>query len=280
MGTIIDDDPPPSVRIDDAFVVEGNSSPSFAGFTLTLSAASEKSPCVQAATADGTATAADGDYVPAGTGITNPPIFTSFNAGSTTTTLSIQVRGDAKIEPDETFLLNIIPSNADITVSRSQATATIFNDDTTGNPIDLAPSFVRQNYLDFLNREPDSSGLDFWIRQITSCGNDSACIEIRRINVSAAFFLSIEFQQTGYLVERMYKAGYGEATGTSTLGGSHQLSVPIVRFNEFLIRSALGRVLLFCSRAGSRHWKTTNSPMHSSLCKRRGSLRRMHFRRR
>jgi len=53
-------------------------------------------------------------------------------------------------------------------------------------------------------------------------------------NVSAAFFLSIEFQQTGYLVERLYKAAYGSAQGTSTLGGTHQLTVPIVRLNEFL----------------------------------------------
>jgi hypothetical protein len=53
--------------------------------------------------------------------------------------------------------------------------------------------------------------------------------------VSAAFFLSIEFQQTGYLVERMYKVAYGNASGTSTLGGAtHQLSVPRVRYAEFL----------------------------------------------
>jgi hypothetical protein len=52
--------------------------------------------------------------------------------------------------------------------------------------------------------------------------------------VSAAFFLSIEFQQTGYLVERIYKASYGDATGTSTFGSSHALPVPIVRLNEFL----------------------------------------------
>ena len=54
------------------------------------------------------------------------------------------------------------------------------------------------------------------------------------MNVSAAFFLSTEFQQTGYLVERIYKAAYGDATGTSTFNGSHQLAVPIVRFGEFL----------------------------------------------
>jgi hypothetical protein len=93
---------------------------------------------------------------------------------------------------------------------------------------------VRQQYHDFLNREPDPSGWDFWTNQITSCGSDSQCVEVRRINGSAAFFLSIEFQQTGYLVERFYKVGYGDATGTSNFPLNHQLPVPMVRFNEFL----------------------------------------------
>src|SRR5205823_10955119 len=100
--------------------------------------------------------------------------------------------------------------------------------------IDEARWFVHQHYLDFLNREPDASGLQFWTNEILSCGNNAACIELKRINVSAAYFLSIEFQQTGYLVERFYKAAYGSASGISTFGGTHQLSVPIVRFSEFL----------------------------------------------
>jgi hypothetical protein len=102
------------------------------------------------------------------------------------------------------------------------------------NPIDATSFLVKQHYRDFLNRDPDQSGLDFWTGQINSCGSDAACTDVKRINVSAAFFLSIEFQQTGYLVERMYKTAYGAANGTSTLGGSHQLAVPIVRFTEFL----------------------------------------------
>lgn len=69
---------------------------------------------------------------------------------------------------------------------------------------------------------------------LTSCGNDPQCIEVKRINVSAAFYISIEFQETGYLVVRLYKSAYGDAMGTSTFGGPHQLPVPIVRFNEFL----------------------------------------------
>jgi parallel beta-helix repeat protein len=102
------------------------------------------------------------------------------------------------------------------------------------NPIEGEWFFVQQQYFDFLNRQPDDDGLAFWIGQVTSCNSDSACTEVKRINVSAAFFISIEFQQTGYLVERMYKTAYGDANGTSNLGGSHQLTVPIIRFTQFL----------------------------------------------
>jgi hypothetical protein len=94
--------------------------------------------------------------------------------------------------------------------------------------------FVRQHYLDFLSREPDQSGWGFWSNQITSCDTNLQCTEVRRIDVSASFFLSIEFQNNGYLVERFYKVAYGNANGNSTFGGTHQLSVPVVRFNEFL----------------------------------------------
>src|SRR5207244_9061893 len=93
---------------------------------------------------------------------------------------------------------------------------------------------VNEHYYDFLNRQPDSAGLAFWTNEITTCGTDSMCIDIKRINVSAAYFLSIEFQQTGYLVERMSKVAYGDVNGASGLGGTHQFSVPGIFFNEFL----------------------------------------------
>ena len=145
---------------------------------------------------------------------------------------------DSYMEGTERFTLTLSnPKGAGLSLGSRTTTDVIIaaNDSTTGpNPLDSASFFVRQHYLDFLSRLPDQSGLNFWSNQITSCGSDAACTEVKRINVSAAFFLSIEFQQTGYLVERMYKSAYGDATGTSTLGGSHQLPVPIVRFNEFL----------------------------------------------
>ena len=94
---------------------------------------------------------------------------------------------------------------------------------------------MQQQYIDFLNRMPDTSGFNFWLGQINSCGNNQPCIDVTRINDSGAFFLSIEFQQTGYLVERMYKAAYGDApNAVSTFGGSHTIVAPIVRFSEFI----------------------------------------------
>jgi hypothetical protein len=71
--------------------------------------------------------------------------------------------------------------------------------------------FVSQHYRDFLSREPDGAGLAFWTDDLASCGADAACAEVKRINVSGAFFLSIEFRNTGYFVYRLYKAAFGRA---------------------------------------------------------------------
>ena len=81
------------------------------------------------------------------------------------------------------------------------------------NLIDDPTFYVSEHYLDFLSRTPDSSGLNFWTGNITSCGSDANCVAVKRVNVSAAFFLSIEFQQTGYLVYKMYKASFGNLPG-------------------------------------------------------------------
>ncbi|HKQ51058.1 MAG TPA: hypothetical protein VJT74_01725, partial [Pyrinomonadaceae bacterium] len=76
---------------------------------------------------------------------------------------------------------------------------------TPTNPIDDAEFFVKQHYRDFLNREGDAAGIAFWTDEIRRCGADPICIEVKRINVSTAFFLSIEFQNTGYLLFRFHR---------------------------------------------------------------------------
>jgi CSLREA domain-containing protein len=160
-----------------------------------------------------------------------------FAAGEDTKTFTVLISQDSFVEGSETFTVTLSNQTGGAALATpATATVTIADDvsEPSTNAIDDASNFVRQNYHDFLNREPDASGLAFWTNQITSCGSDQECIELRRINVSAAFFLSIEFQGTGYLVERLYKTSYGDVNGASTFGGAHQLPVPVVRFNEFL----------------------------------------------
>jgi hypothetical protein len=81
------------------------------------------------------------------------------------------------------------------------------------NLIDSTQFFVAQHYRDFLSREPDAAGLQFWTNNIESCGSDAGCRAAKRVDTSAAFFLSIEFQNTGYLVYRIYKAAFGSLPG-------------------------------------------------------------------
>src|SRR5262249_11940830 len=74
----------------------------------------------------------------------------------------------------------------------------------TVNAIDTNEFFVRQQYLDFLGREPDQGGFEFWSDQLNQCGSDVLCVQQRRIDVSAAFFDSPEFQKTGSFIYRLY----------------------------------------------------------------------------
>lgn len=79
----------------------------------------------------------------------------------------------------------------------------------SANPVDLDMYFVRQHYLDFLGREPDTEGLVYWSNEIARCAGNQACVQARRIDVSAAFFVEQEFQQSGSFVYRIYKASPG-----------------------------------------------------------------------
>jgi len=85
----------------------------------------------------------------------------------------------------------------------------------TNTPITIDDSdfFVQQQYVDFLSRFPDQSGFVFWQNNINQCGADAVCREVSRINTSAAFFLSIEFQATGGYVYKTHKAAFGNLPG-------------------------------------------------------------------
>ncbi len=130
-------------------------------------------------------------------------------------------------------LYTIAPSRVDFTFSpQSRALFLVGNsveavftanasENAIGNPLDTEMFFVRQQYLDFLGREPDAGGLAYWTREITKCGSDADCIRNRRNDVSAAFFDSEEFQQTGFFIYRMYSAGLGRRLSYAEFSADH-----------------------------------------------------------
>jgi hypothetical protein len=121
-GTITDNDPPPSVTITDAAVVEGNSGTVDAIFTVILSAPSGQTVTLNYATANDTAIAGT-DYATASGVLTFPP-------GLISQVLAVKVTGDTSFEANETFFLNLtLPGGVPAALMRPKAQAIIFNDD-------------------------------------------------------------------------------------------------------------------------------------------------------
>ncbi|MEP6569791.1 MAG: Calx-beta domain-containing protein [Acidobacteriota bacterium] len=137
-----------------------------------------------------------------------------FAAGESSKTLDLLISEDIKLEGTETFTITLSNGTGQALLGTpSTATISITDDpiEAGPNPIDFFDIFVGQHYHDFLARQGDAAGQLFWENQISSCGSNQVCIDDRRTNVSAAFFLSIEFQQTGYLVIRAQKGAFGNA---------------------------------------------------------------------
>ncbi len=77
------------------------------------------------------------------------------------------------------------------------------------NPLDTAEYFVRQQYVDVLGRDPDESGFNYWSDQILACGGDASCVNTRRRDIAAAFFIEQEAQQTGSFIYDLYAGALG-----------------------------------------------------------------------
>ncbi|HEV2884645.1 MAG TPA: Calx-beta domain-containing protein [Pyrinomonadaceae bacterium] len=159
VGTITDDDPVPSLAINDpAAVSEGNAGTKTITFTVTLTGATERTVTVDFATQDSTATTADSDYV-----ATNGTL--TFSPGTTTQDINVTINGGATIEPDETFFVNLtLPVGSPATISDSQGVGTIANDDAATPTFSIESKSVNEgtgsdtvvNYTVTLN--PTSTG--------------------------------------------------------------------------------------------------------------------------
>lgn len=120
-GTILNDDPHPGISIANASTSEGNSGTKSINFTVTLSAVSGQTITVAYATADGTATVADNDYIAASGTVT-------FTPGQTSRVISVVIKGDTIVEPDESFSI-MLSNPVNVILVRSQAVGKILNDD-------------------------------------------------------------------------------------------------------------------------------------------------------
>lgn len=141
----------------------------------------------------------------------------SFNSGESSKTFRVLINEDSRDEKlqgqqGETFAVLLRnPTNGYFVGTQNLASVLIIDDpvEPATNVIDETPNFVCQHYHDFLNRDPDPAGLQFWTGVIDSCGGNQTCINDKRVQVSAAFFLSIEYQETGFLVYRTYTTAFG-----------------------------------------------------------------------
>ena len=175
--------------------------------------ASVLSPTAAPATISGTINSSTGSPL---AGVT-----VQLSGGSSATTIT-DANGNYRFTGvDTSNFYTVTPSFANYDFSPANRSFSLFADKSdavfTGTPdativtnaIDSTDYFIRQHYLDFLNREPDQGGLTYWSDQINLCGADRDCIRARRVEVSAAFFVEQEFQQTGSFVYRLYRSALG-----------------------------------------------------------------------
>jgi photosystem II stability/assembly factor-like uncharacterized protein len=140
----------------------------------------------------------------------NTIVTATWAAGDATAkSFSIAVVDDSYVEGNETFTISLNSPSGATLGAQSTATVTITDNDSSNgtNPIDSTNFFVRQQYIDFLGREPDPDGFNGWVSTINNCSGDTT--QCDRIHVSQLFFQSAEFQDRGYFVYRFYPVAFG-----------------------------------------------------------------------
>jgi predicted Zn-dependent protease len=76
------------------------------------------------------------------------------------------------------------------------------------NPLENNGFFVRQQYLDFLFREPEPEGFNAWVGVLNRCDANPST-DCDRVKVSQSFFESVEFRIKGFFIYRFYAVAFG-----------------------------------------------------------------------
>ena len=135
-----------------------------------------------------------------------------FAPGDTSEAFVIPIVNDGLHEGSEAFAVTLSAPAGAVIGNSPTASVTIQDDDATTaaqNPIDGVTFFITQQYIDFLGRLPDPTGLANWTTTLGGCPNnglgenDNPTCD--RVHVSAGFFQSDEFQNRGYFAYRFYE---------------------------------------------------------------------------
>jgi hypothetical protein len=133
-----------------------------------------------------------------------------FEAGEQQKTIPLVIVNDAYVEGAEQLSIKLSNPQGAVLGSVETATITLTDDDAqlaAQNPIDDSDFFIRQQYIDFLGREPEEAGFQFWKARMTNtCPAGQQC---DRIDTAIRFFGSDEFKERGYFVYVFYHASLG-----------------------------------------------------------------------
>lgn len=140
-----------------------------------------------------------------------------FAAGETSKTFIVPNIDDVWVEGNEVFTVTLRNPTGASLGTQSSATVTIVDNDfspSSNNPIDGVDFFIRQQYLDFLNRQPDSVGFQNWVNTLAPCPNggfgEPPASSCDRLHVAAGFFQSDEFLNRGYWAFRFYMVAFNQ----------------------------------------------------------------------
>jgi hypothetical protein len=146
----------------------------------------------------------------------------SFAAGEGSKTFFVPVIDDSYDETDESLSVVLSnPTGGAALGSPSKANVTITDNEAVDGPNPILSSnsagvafFVRQQYLDFLGREPDGTGFQNWVNTLTPCPNggfgEPPTSDCDRLHVAKGFFQSDEFLNRGYWAFRFYMVSYNQ----------------------------------------------------------------------
>jgi hypothetical protein len=126
-------------------------------------------------------------------------------------------RGQLELNTNDGHSVPVVTSGTTVAVVNNSTGATLLAGvfgaiATAANPLEDGNFFVRQQYLDFLNRAPEQGGLDAWLGVFNSCpdnGYGSANPECDRVQISSGFYRSPEFSGRGSFIYRFYDAALG-----------------------------------------------------------------------